>query len=239
MGYCWISNDVCRFNGDCKSKKCILSQVDRDNDGKGNACDECDLVGDSDGDGIDDCEDNCPEDANADQKDSDGDGEAFGGDVCDDCPNDGGDSDGDGFTSCEDNCPNVFNSGQDDEDNDGIGDECDTSECGNGVSEEGEECDGEDFCTKDCKVEQQGDPCDYLDAEFDWTIGSCSLQDFCGEGMRCINEHIDNENLDCHRCEIESKKEYFIKVYPVGNDPSEPTPLESLGKGFTKIEPEF
>ncbi|MDX1510607.1 MAG: thrombospondin type 3 repeat-containing protein [Nitriliruptorales bacterium] len=59
---------------------------------------------DADQDGVCDGEDNCPDDANADQADGDGDGV---GDVCD-------------------NCPEASNPGQEDSDGDGVGDACDT-----------------------------------------------------------------------------------------------------------------
>jgi len=61
------------------------------------------IVDDSDGDGIDDALDNCPDSANADQIDGDTDGI---GDVCD-------------------NCPVNFNPDQMDTDSDGNGDACD------------------------------------------------------------------------------------------------------------------
>ena len=58
---------------------------------------------DTDGDGVPDATDNCPNDANPNQEDADGDGV---GDVCDNCPTvpnpDQADSDGDGFgDACE------------------------------------------------------------------------------------------------------------------------------------------
>jgi len=102
-----------------------------------NACEICDgddndgdmLVDegfpDTDGDGIADCVDNCPDFASTDQTDSDGDGV---GDACDACPNDPMgtlDSDGDGVCDYQDNCPNSINPQQDDEDMDGVGDVCD------------------------------------------------------------------------------------------------------------------
>ncbi len=98
--------------------------------------------GDLDSDGVDDCVDNCPEDANSDQADVDDDGV---GNVCDNCPNHENpgqeDSDGDGIgDACEgmdadededgvldylDNCVGVYNPEQADEDEDGVGDLCD------------------------------------------------------------------------------------------------------------------
>jgi len=78
---------------------------------------------DSDGDGVEDDEDNCPDVSNADQADADGDGI---GDACDD----DSDSDGDGVDDAVDNCPDVSNADQADADGDGTGDACDSD--GNG-----------------------------------------------------------------------------------------------------------
>jgi len=75
---------------------------------------------DTDGDGIFDSLDNCPADANADQTDTDSDGQ---GDLCDFTPN--GDTDGDGVDELVDNCQGVANPGQEDNDSDGIGNVCD------------------------------------------------------------------------------------------------------------------
>jgi outer membrane protein assembly factor BamB len=75
---------------------------------------------DTDGDGVIDSVDNCPADANADQADTDGDGQ---GNLCDFTPN--GDTDGDGVDELADNCPGVANAGQEDNDSDGIGNVCD------------------------------------------------------------------------------------------------------------------
>lgn len=106
-------------------------QLDADNDGLGDLCDECT---DTDGDNYGNpgypnntCpDDNCPDISNYHQADSDNDGI---GDACDDC----NDSDGDGYGDpdamgnvCpDDNCPSLSNPDQLDADNDGIGDVCD------------------------------------------------------------------------------------------------------------------
>ena len=78
---------------------------------------------DLDGDGILNDVDNCPNKANADQKDTDGDGT---GDVCDD-------SVGDGVFDDADNCINTANADQVDLDKDGIGDVCDDDKDGDGI----------------------------------------------------------------------------------------------------------
>jgi hypothetical protein len=94
---------------------------------------------DTDGDGIDDASDNCPDVFNpirplddGAQADFDNDGV---GDVCDPCPIDPNttncstpdpdDVDGDGEPNATDNCPNTPNADQADGDNDGRGDVCD------------------------------------------------------------------------------------------------------------------
>ena len=73
---------------------------------------------DTDNDGVIDLTDNCPLQANADQKDSNGNGV---GDVCDDY-------DYDGVETYRDNCPTISNFDQLDTDRDGAGDTCDQEE---------------------------------------------------------------------------------------------------------------
>ncbi len=79
---------------------------------------------DTDGDGVPDATDNCPETPNEDQTDTDGDGE---GDACD------ADGDGDGVDDAVDNCPTTPNPIQADVDRDGAGDECDDDADGDGL----------------------------------------------------------------------------------------------------------
>ncbi len=75
----------------------------------------------------------CSDVYNPDHSDNDGDNMS---DICDP------DDDNDGVKDGDDNCPFTANPNQEDSDNDTIGDVCDehTIACGNGVREDGEEC---------------------------------------------------------------------------------------------------
>ena len=86
---------------------------------------------DKDLDGVYDHLDNCPEIANEDQADTDGDGK---GDVCDN------DKDGDGVLNSDDNCPETANEDQSDIDGDGIGDVCDDDIDGDGILNDSDNC---------------------------------------------------------------------------------------------------
>ena len=101
-------------------------QLDTDNDGKGNACDD-----DDDNDGVLDTLDNCPLIANPEQTDIDNDGK---GDACDT------DDDNDGISNEIDNCPNTANADQNDNDNDGQGDVCDADDDNDGVIDSEDNC---------------------------------------------------------------------------------------------------
>ena len=100
------------------------------------------LPDDTDGDGVGDRADNCPDVVNGDQQDSDADG---AGDVCDVCPQDAADdADADGVCADADNCPAVANADQVDLDADGIGDACDdwVDRDGDGVADAQDNCPG-------------------------------------------------------------------------------------------------
>lgn len=158
-------------------------QLDFDQDGDGDACDD-----DDDNDGISDGDDNCQFMSNRDQANSDGNG--FG-DVCDpDDDNDGvsdsidnciflanpsqinsdsdaygndcdSDDDNDYVLDGSDNCPFVANTVQRDWDRDGTGDACDEDDDNDGVA------DGTDNCSLtfnedqwDADADGLGDLCD-------------------------------------------------------------------------------
>jgi hypothetical protein len=86
---------------------------------------------DDDGDGVNNDEDNCPQSANDDQSDLDGDDI---GDACD------SDVDGDGFTDDEDTCPLWPSDNNNDLDGDGDGDICDSDDDGDGYNDENDNC---------------------------------------------------------------------------------------------------
>ena len=86
---------------------------------------------DTDNDGAIDTNDNCPNIANPDQADSDGDGI---GDACEP------DADSDGVADSIDNCPAIANADQADLDGDGQGDACDDDDDGDGVSDGADSC---------------------------------------------------------------------------------------------------
>ncbi len=88
---------------------------------------------DDDNDGILDANDNCPLIGNADQLNTDGDGE---GDICDN------DDDNDGIIDSEDNCELAANPDQADTDADGIGDVCDNDSDNDQVPNAIDQCAG-------------------------------------------------------------------------------------------------
>ncbi len=132
------------------------ADTDDDNDGLSDAQEATKgsnpLVRDTDGDGRRDGTDNCPINANADQKDSDGDSL---GDACDT------DDDGDSVADDIDNCPLTPNSNQNDQDSDGKGDACDTDRDGDGILNNVDNCPiNENADQADADGNGIGDACD-------------------------------------------------------------------------------
>ncbi len=139
----------------------------------------CDPAIDTDGDGVPDGCDNCPNLSNANQ--SDGDNDAVG-DACDNCLPVSNtlqrDTDNDGYGNSCDNCPDDFNSSQEDTDSDAVGDICDN--CFNETNEDqldtdedtiGDVCDN---CPEDYNLDQLdtdgnniGDVCDWICGDVD------------------------------------------------------------------------
>lgn len=146
---------------------------------------------DSDGDGVKDPSDNCPNDGNPAQTDTDADGL---GDACDD------DDDGDGVPDDGDNCP-LVDGAQDDLDSDGLGDVCDSDDDGDQVGDDDDNCPAvanPDQLNTDAPGDSFGDACD--DDDDDDQIGddddNCPVEsnpdqdDFDGDGIG------DNCDLD-------------------------------------------
>jgi hypothetical protein len=114
--------------------------------------------------------DNCPFDANPDQKDGDANGK---GDACDP----GFDLDHDGIPNNVDNCPNVANPDQKDSDKDGVGDACDNCPAVSNADQKDTDGDGVGDACDNCPTiansdqsdvdhDHVGDVCD-LDADDD------------------------------------------------------------------------
>lgn len=109
------------FGPDGPADGCPIAPPCDDVDADG-VCDDVDE--DIDGDGVVNSEDNCPDVANPDQADANGNGE---GDACEQIPPGCGlgDDDQDGVCNGDDNCETVPNPDQADIDSDGLGDACD------------------------------------------------------------------------------------------------------------------
>ena len=107
---------------------------------------------DSDGDGVEDDVDVCPEVADPSQRDADGDGV---GDACD------VDADGDGIIDEVDPCPGLYNPDRLDTDDDGLGDACDDDDDGDGVPDTMDLCPLDpDDGGLDTDLDSLGDVCD-------------------------------------------------------------------------------
>lgn len=137
------------------------ADTDDDNDGLNDNVDPYRDSRDGDDDGRNDALDNCPTDANSEQRDSDGDRQ---GDDCDD------DDDNDGVTDAEgDNCPLIPNAGQQNTDGDDDGNACDSDLDGDGFANNADNCPFMENDQTDENGNGIGDDCD-ADADEDGRI---------------------------------------------------------------------
>ncbi|MBW1824425.1 MAG: thrombospondin type 3 repeat-containing protein, partial [Deltaproteobacteria bacterium] len=149
---------------------------------------------DVDEDGVMDCHDNCPDDANSDQTDIDDD---CIGDACDADPNDPDnpyrlvDSDSDGVGDACDNCVSDSNPGQEDADSDGVGDACDN--CPGNYNPEQEDsyptwrnnCGDACECEGDFEPDGDVDGTDAFELKADFFRKDCTELDLCNGDFEC------------------------------------------------------
>ncbi len=172
---------------------------------------------DSDGDGLGDPFDNCPQNYNPAQEDTDGDGH---GDACDACTDTDHDARGNpGFPAnlCPvDNCPSLYNPNQEDADLDGQGDLCDACPFDSLNDQDADGfCAGSDNCPASFNPGQEdtdgdlvGDVCDNCrivsnplqeDADAD-TVGD--VCDLCPLAPNPLQQDADGDRLGdvCDNC---------------------------------------
>ncbi len=177
---------------------------DSDGDGVPNASDNCPDVSNpsqenNDNDELGDACDNCPDTDNPLQEDGDTDNI---GDACDTYPNDpDNDSDGDGVGGDIDNCPDAYNPTQDNSDSDDLGDACDN--CSNVDNPLQEDSDGDG----------NGDACDICPNDSDNDIdgdGFCSDLDNCSSDYNPFQEDNDSDGIGdvCDDCDFCGK--YYV-----------------------------
>jgi hypothetical protein len=158
---------VCRSDGECLEGEDCRQGHCYDDDLCGTANRPCVPGGvDSDGDGLVDDEDNCPEEPNNEQSDLDGDGQ---GDGCDP------DDDNDGVVDGEDNCPEQPNPDQGDQDSDGRGDSCQTIPApdadSDGIADEVDNCHlASNPDQLDSDQDGRGDACDAQPQTFNYKL---------------------------------------------------------------------
>ncbi len=175
-------------------------QVDSDEDGLGDPCDD-----DDDNDGSPDGFDNCLLDANPDQANNDMDAL---GDACDD------DDDEDELADAEDNCPLVGNPTQDDLDGDLVGDPCDADVDGDEVPNDEDNCplleNGDQSNHDD---DAAGDGCD----DDDDGDGIADTSDNCAVAPNAEQEDFDMD-LQGDACDEDDDGDGFL-------DAADPCPL--------------
>jgi hypothetical protein len=108
------------------------------------------------------------------------------------------DVDGDDVHDVLDNCPAVNNTDQLDANANGVGDACEGGECGNGILEPGEDCDGADLGGAACSDNgcSTGTPTCALDCTVDY--GACGGCPVCDNNGTCdAGEDCDSCPNDC------------------------------------------
>lgn len=186
--------------------------------GSHNVCDfrvgDCSV--DSDGDGLMDCEDGCPNDPNKSSPgvcgcgnldtDTDNDGMY---DCNDGCPDDqykmepgqcgcgvvDHDSDSDSVADCNDNCPNVANADQADSDDDGVGDACESCQS-NGDCDDGKVCTDDACVAGACEHTNNTASCD--DGLFCTATDTCSGGVCAGSGDPCPGQECNEAADTCY-----------------------------------------
>ena len=163
-------NDGCLDQDDLHP---LVAGADSDNDGINDDCDVCkhDADNDLDGDGICGDSDNCVSIANADQLDTDEDGQ---GNVCD------ADDDNDGCLDVNDLSPLVAGG---DLDNDGVSDDCDQCTEASGDDDNDGYCGEDDNCKYTSNPDQLDDDCDGVGNACDICPGGDDSIDNNGDGL--------------------------------------------------------
>ena len=173
---------------------------------------------DADFDGIADSVDNCPNNANANQADTDNDGT---GDACDTTPN--GDSDADGIDNLSDNCPTDANVNQTDTDNDGAGDVCDSTPNGDADSDTIDDL--IDNCPTDANVNQ-------TDTDNDGAGDVCDSTPNGDADSDTIDDLIDNCPTDANTDQLDTDEDGT-------GDVCDATPNGPLTEEFVPMVPAF
>ncbi len=156
---------------------------------------------DTDGDGVQDGQDNCLSLSNGDQMDTDADGV---GDICDDCPAVAdplqADSDNDLIGDYCDNCVDLMNTDQADAENDGRGDACDNCPDAPNFNQLDSDGDGIGDACDNCPMVANGDQ---ADADGDGIGDAC---DNCIDVANTSQRDDDADGLGnaCDNCDDEA-----------------------------------